>query len=246
MSDFNRLPRNQTYAQSFLPFILPYLFYTGVEIFNSLGFALWVIQLMKLVLVGSALWFYRRNYSIGRMHSSDLVVAFLVAPALAVIWVYPLKFFLSFDLNRSLPLSLNMIDQQEWYFMLRSFNSIILTPFFEELFFRVYLLQLLFHAGSDQSLSLRVWFPRLVSLLDQKPDNLDRLPFSLLSVVGTTFLFAIGHGVASWFSAILYFSLGHYLYWRTQSLWTPVLIHGFTNLIIAYLVRYADLQFLWF
>ena len=46
-------------------------------------------------------------------------------------------------------------------------------------------------------------------------------------------------------SAVLYFLFTTWLYKKTGSLWVCILIHSLTNLVIAMMVRYAGMAWLW-
>ena len=115
---------------------------------------------------------------------------------------------------------------------------------FEELLCRVYLFEYLYEAGKNQKIAS--FIDRLLAPLDLKPGSLEILPFSLYSIVGSTLFFTAGHSMCSYISAILYFSMTNFLYWKTRSVWTCVLTHGLTNLGIAILVKCKGMNLLWF
>ena len=244
MNNFSHLPRSSTYMQQLLPFFLPYALYTGLGMLNTLGIAEWQIQLAKLVTVAVTLLYFRKHYSFGRFKITYLIVSLFFTPLALGVWAYPLYFFVSVNPGQPDPASLTELPCAEIYFYLRLVNSVILVAIFEELLCRIYLLEFLYQAGNNKSVAS--FIDRLLSPLDLKPSILDKLPFSTYSLVGSTIFFMMGHSVNSYVSAILYFSLTNVLYWRTGSLWVCVFVHAFTNLAIAILVNYYNMNFLWF
>ena len=85
----------------------------------------------------------------------------------------------------------------------------------------------------------------LVETMDEKPATGARLPLNLASVAFTTALFTAGHAFSEYPSAVLYFSFTNWIYRRTGSIWVCILIHAWTNLLVALLVRFGGMRFLW-
>ncbi len=200
---------------------------------------------MKFVTVAGALVYYRANYTFGRFQTQDVLIAILCTPFLLAVWVYPLYFFLSNGIGAIPSAGLAELNKPIIYFGLRLVNSVILVAVFEELLCRVYFLQYLFDAGNCRDTDIS-FSDRLFSPADKKPEPLQQLPLSYFSVIGVTLFFTFGHDLPSYLSAILYFSVTNFIYWKTRSLWICILIHSFTNLGVALLVRYRDMQWLWF
>ncbi len=51
--------------------------------------------------------------------------------------------------------------------------------------------------------------------------------------------------IHEYLSAVLYFLFTTWIFKKTGSLWVCILIHGLTNLGIAFLVRYGGMEWLW-
>ena len=244
MNNFNLLARDKTYLELAKPFFVPYGLYIGLGMLTEFGIADWQVQAAKLVAVTLSLIMFRESYSFGEFRFKHILISLVFTPAALCVWIYPLRFFTSLDSAVVEPVTLQSLVDPELYFYLRLINSVFLVALFEELLCRVFLLEFLFQAGKNQHIAS--FIDRLLSPLDLKPNGLVQLPFSVYSIVGSTVFFTLGHGVTSYVSAILYFSLTNILYWRTRSLWPCILVHALTNGAIAVLVRYNDMNLLWF
>ena len=244
MNNFNLLPQSRTYQELLIPFFIPYALYTGMGLLSNVGVPEWQIQLIKFVVVAGSLIYFRKNYRFGTFHVKDAVISFLFTPVLLAVWIYPLFYCLSLSGSETDIQSLGDLDSPEVYFYFRLINSVILVAILEELLCRVYLLEYLLQAQKNQQIPSLI--DRLFSPLDGKPVSLKLIPFSLYSIVGSTVFFTAGHSTYSYISAILYFSVTNFLYWKTRSFWTCILTHAMTNLGVAFLVKYKGMDFLWF
>jgi len=157
------------------------------------------------------------------------------APMALLLWVMPLYFFQGPEQTQN--------SFSPLYVTIRTLNSTFLVAIFEELFIRVYLLQLFFQAG--RQLKAKGFVDAIFSTFEQHPRRLEALPISLFSVTLATVAFTVGHTLVQWPSAILYFLFTTYVYWKSNSIWVCILMHGMANLAIALLVGFGGMGFLW-
>ena len=202
-----------------------------------------VSQIIKFTLVSVILLYFRRSYRFGVFRLSDFIVSLLVTPLLLVGWILPLMGYMWLTSNPTTT-SITSIQSADIYFCTRLINSVILVPIFEELLCRVYLMNLLHDSRTNDG--EKTVIDRILCTFDGLPDIQKITCFSLFSLIGTTLIFTLGHDISSYISAIIYFSLTNLLYWKTKSLWVCIFTHSFTNLGIALLVKYKELNFLWF
>ncbi|WP_372367476.1 type II CAAX prenyl endopeptidase Rce1 family protein [Candidatus Uabimicrobium sp. HlEnr_7] len=239
MNNVNLLPQTKTYEQLSFAFIAPYFCYVLLNILNDF-FALWIVYVIKIIVVGSLLVFTR--YSFNKIHLRDILYGFVLAPFLLLLWIVP--YYTFFNITDSFPKqTLATIANPEFYWILRTLASVILVAIFEELFFRVYLLEFLFQAQQNKHTSI---IDKCGDTLNNKPQDLKVLPLNKYSIIGTIFLFTLGHSVSEYISCILYFSITLVIYKYLRSLWVCIIIHALTNLGIAVLVKYWGMNFLWF
>lgn len=236
---FSKLPSDRTFGQLLLPFLAPYVLYTALaSLFPASAGQVW-LQGAKLVAVGLALLAFRKSYRFGPFRSRDLWVACATAPFAAILWVGPVSAWHSLA---GLPL-VSAGRDPSLGFALHLVNSVLLVAVFEELLLRAYFMEWAFQA--DAKRPGRGFLQSLVETMDEKPATCDRLPLSLASVACTTILFTAGHAFSEYPSAVLYFTFTNWLYRKTGSLWVCILIHAWTNLLVALLVRYGGMRYLW-
>lgn len=155
----------------------------------------------------------------------------------------PVLFFLF--LGVPLPQNnLQNIEMSEYYWLLHTFSAFLLVPIFEELFCRVYLLEFLYQTSLDTN--KKSITDKINDTMDQYPQNLKNLNFNAFSILGVLLFFTVGHGSLEYLSCILYFGATQIVYRYTGSLSVCIAIHAFTNLSIAFLVKYYHWEFLWF
>ena len=236
---FSKLPSDRTFLQLLFPFLTPYLLYAGIaSLFPAAAGAPW-LQGAKLAVVGLALAAFWKAYRFGAFRTRDLWVACAAAPIATLLWVGPLC---GWQVLHGLPLDTPGRNPAGG-FALHLVNSVLLVALFEELLLRVYMMEWAFQADTHRA--GRGLLKALMETLDEKPAACTRLPLSLFSVAVTTILFTAGHPLSAYPSAVLYFSFTNWIYRRTASLWVCILIHAWTNLLIALLVQFAGWRFLW-
>jgi membrane protease YdiL (CAAX protease family) len=234
------LAGDRTFAQQALPFFAPYVLYVGLTSLLSTTVSPVWLQALKLAGVALVLVLYRRSYRFGPWRWGHVLAAVAATPVALALWVGPVYALRAAGIGGTLAVAGIAAPA---YFALRLVNSVVLVAVFEELLLRVYLMAWAHQAGAHR----QGWnLPdALLTTFDARPEHPTRLPLSLTSVLLTTVCFAIGHAPVEGLSAVLYFLFTTWLYAQTGSLWACIIVHALTNLLIAGLVRFAGLAFLW-
>jgi membrane protease YdiL (CAAX protease family) len=134
-------------------------------------------------------------------------------------------------------------DPGRAYAMMRTLNSVLLVPLFEELFCRAYVGELL----GGMSAGPGGFSARLGLRMDEHPVALAEPPLNRRAVLGSTLIFVLGHPVAAWPAAVAYFALTTFVYRKTRSFRACVLVHALVNLGIAVLaLAVPGMRFLWY
>ncbi len=238
INQYTLLPTEKTFRQLFIPFFAPYFLYVVIGALPAEWLSPDEKQLLKLIAVAAAMGYFLKWYHFGNLTGKTIVISIIAAPLAICLWVLPLYFMKGHAANYT-----SIFPFSESYFLMRFFNSVFLVAVFEELLIRVYLMQWFYQAGTQ--MNPKAFATVTLDTFDQYPNSLSALPLSLISVSITTLLFAAGHGLSEWVSAIFYFSVTSYIYKKTGSLWVCILIHGLTNLAIALLVRFGGMYYLW-
>lgn len=247
--DFSLLPADRAFRDLLPAFVLPYLAYValGGLLPGLLGPDL--TQAVRLLVVGGLLLSFRRTYAFGPvLKPSHYLIALGGAAAATALWMAVLRLDLSLPFWRDRLEQGNAAEFSLLYWVLRTLNSVLLVPIFEELFCRVFVQELAQSPSSGTaSTGAAAVAKGRTALLDRHPSPLALPPFSARAIGIATLVFTIGHDMPSWLPATLYFLLTTALYAYTRSLRVCILIHALTNLTIAALVWLRpDMRFLWF
>lgn len=245
--DYSLLPGDRTFRDLLPAFLLPYLAYValGGLLPGLIGPDL--TQAVRFLAVGGLLLLFRRNYSLGPgLTPVQCLIALAGAAAAAALWIASLRFCLSLPLWSAKLEAAEGAEFSLLYAALRTLNSVLLVPVFEELFARAYVQEIAHPGpGSGQEGAGGVRGPG--GLLDRKPRPLPRPPLSARAAAAAAAVFALGHDPASLLPAVLYYLLTTAIYAYTRSFRTVVAVHALTNLAIAAAVwSRPDMRFLWF
>jgi hypothetical protein len=236
------LPQDRSFQALLAPYLAPYLAYVALSSIPASWIAPTIAQAIKLPATAALLLWFRRQYCFGPFRFFHAVAAILALPLALAAWIGP--FYLLDTLGVSaIPEPSVKVYSANAYFYLRLFNSTILVAFFEELSIRVYMMGWLYQA--DLQRHEKGTLTSILDTLNQHPSPLATLPLSAFSVIGTTIVFAAGHSAREYLSAACYFLFTTWLYRKTGSLWACILVHGLVNLVIAVLVGYAGMGWLW-
>lgn len=245
-SDFGLLPRDRSFAQSLPAFLWPYFAYVALATLPHRFLPLAAAEALRFAVVGGLMLAYRRSYRLGPPLTARQVVAAVgLALGALVLWVFLYRLTLALPLSmfRSDLDAAAATDPGPAYAVLRGMNSILLVPVFEELFCRAYLGELLAGlparpGGLTARLGLR---------MDAYPAPLSEPPAQGRAAWGCALAFTLGHGLAAWPAALVYFLLTTVFYRKTRSFRACVLVHGLANFGIAILAQLGTgMRFLWY
>jgi membrane protease YdiL (CAAX protease family) len=254
-ADYSLLPGDRSFARSLPAFLLPYAAYVGLGSLAPAPLSPETAALLRLLLVPILIWSFRGSYRFGpSLTRRQLWIGFAASVATTLLWVASYRFSLSLPWWRPHLAAAETAHSSLVYWILRTVNSVLWVPIFEELLCRGYLLELLYRKAPAASATEATVDPgttgsglNIGHRLDEHPQALAAPPLSAFSVIGSTALFTLGHSVSAWLPAALWFGFTTWVYARTRSFRVCVLMHALTNLAIAIAVaRYPSLRFLWF
>jgi hypothetical protein len=244
--DYGLLPRDRSFAQSLPAFLLPYLAYVALASFPHRFLPPAAAEALRFAVVGAIMIVFRRSYRLGpRLTVRQALAAAALAPAALALWVllYRLTLALPLPAWRAHLAAAAAAEPDLAYRLLRTLNSVLLVPVFEELFCRAYLGELLTGLPTGTG----GFTARLGHRMDDHPVPLDAPPAGRRAARGCALAFTLGHSLAAWPAAAGYFALTTWFYRRTGSFRACVLIHGLVNFGVAGLVATGPaLRFLWF
>jgi hypothetical protein len=97
-------------------------------------------QAVRFVAVAGLLLYFRRRYAFGpRLTPVQALLALVAAVAATAIWVASLRLTLTLPIWQDKLSQANATEFSVLYAVLRSLNSVLLVPIFEELFVRAYM-----------------------------------------------------------------------------------------------------------
>jgi membrane protease YdiL (CAAX protease family) len=245
--DYSLLPKDRTFAQLLPAYLLPYAAYVGIGSLpagplgpDAAGFA-------RFAVVAALLWHFRKSYRFGpRLTPRQSLAACGGAIAALILWILAYRFSLALPWWRSHLDAAGAAQPSLTYWAMRSVNSALLVPLFEELFCRAYLGELLFGLAPGRGVA-GGFSARLGLRMDATPMPLPAPPVVPYAVAGSALLFSFGHDPSAWLPALAYFLFTSWLYARTRSFRVCILVHALVNLAIAGLVLgRPEMKFLWF
>lgn len=228
------LPPERPFRRLFLPFALPYFAYVALGLIPDVI----VRSLARLLVVGSLLVFFRKEYRFGPpLKPIDCAWMLAGAAAAVALWIASLRLCYALPWWRPAFEAARSAEYSPLYVLLRGFNSALLVPVFEELLCRAFIPEI-FLAGQAARWD-RTW-------LDRRPAPLDRPPVWGLPLAAAAAFFALGHDNVAMAPALLYFLFTGWIYARTRSFRVVVGIHGLTNLALTVLAASnPDFHYLW-
>lgn len=240
--DFSLLPKDRTFRDLLPAFLLPYLAYVAIPGLLSGLIGPDLAQAVRFLAVGGLLLLFRRSYAFGpRLGAAQAGVAVVAAVAATLVWIVSLRLLLELPFWRERFEAARGTDFSLLYAVLRTLNSVLLVPVFEELFCRVWV-QELAHPSPERGPD-----PGRPGLLDRFPRRLPAPPLSARAVLVAAAVFALGHDLPSILPAVLYFLITAAAYAHTRSFRAVILIHALANLGVAAAAwTRPDFRFLWF
>jgi CAAX prenyl protease-like protein len=171
----------------------------------------WIYPVQTFLCGGLLLWF-RREYDFQPLRN----VAFTIVAGVLVfvLWISPQQ-FLGFP-PRNLGFNPDVFANNALLYGMtvgcRFLRLVVVVPIMEEIFWRGFLLRFLIEENFD-----RVRFGT----------------FSWTSFFIVTFCFGISHSIKDWVAAWLTGAIYNAVAYRTKSLWSCVLVHAITNLLLG-------------
>jgi uncharacterized protein len=218
------------------PYLGPYLVFMGaVEIASRLpdgneGLALFLKPLAPLLVI---LYHWQKG-AYPELRNRGLTLSgasqdILVGLALTGLWLLPYVFFDGLRLedpdpgswipdflraDTTDPFDPGMLGSGNvmWVLAARMFGYALVTPLFEELFIRSFVM-------------------RYSEVYWERGDfrNVPLAHYTLRSFLATTIIFSIGHVPWEWWVAVPWIVLSNLWFYRRRNLWALILVHGVTN-----------------
>lgn len=203
-----------------LPYVLPYVAYVLIaNLFSSLDVGL--NYALRIVVVSGILFWAWRRYVPFRGPGNylySIVIGIVFGLVGTILWVALLSPFVT---------PMKMASDNISFFM-RLLASTLLVPVFEELLMRVYVFRLA-HQWYLERKTNKVNVYETVfhekSLNDFKPGD-----WSLFAIIFSTIIFALGHQIIEWPSAIVYGLLMVFLWILRKDVLSCIIAHATTNL----------------
>lgn len=234
------LRSDRSFADQFWFFALPYALYVGGNALHP-----WLGRTGAAVAggalsAGALLLFARQNRYRGklRLSVSELGPVLLWGLFALVAWVGLYWACLRLGTLPSGPAALGngQVTHSPGYLVARGLASALVVPFAEEFFCRAFCLDL----GSAWRRN-----PPSQSLLDSKPSALSQISWLGAGALSAGLIFTLGHPLAAWPAAMVWFALTQRLYQKTGNLFAVIVAHALANGIIALLVSKAGWHWLW-
>ncbi len=230
------IPPEASKGHGWWPYLGPYLVFMGaVEVASRLpsgneGLALFLKPLAPLLVI---LYHWQKGaYPELRNRGLTLFGAsqdILVGLALTGVWLVPYVFFDGLRLevpdpgswipdflraDTTDPFDPGMLGSGNvmWVLAARMFGYALVTPLFEELFIRSFVM-------------------RYSEVYWERGDfrNVPLAHYTLRSFLATTIIFSIGHVPWEWWVAVPWVVLSNLWFYRRRNLWALILVHGVTN-----------------
>ena len=219
-----------------LPYVLPYALYVLVASVPTDILPREANYAVRLVLVGAALaWGWKRYSPLrgpGRV-SISIGVGILAGLIGTVVWIALIQ---PFDPPAG-------VEWELLPFVLRVVAAVALVPLFEELLLRGFVLRLVVQWGEAKRAGEEQPFG--VALDERSVNDVAPGAWTLLALVISTVLFALGHAEHEWVAAIAYGLLMAGLWILRRDLLTCVVAHAATNGALAAYVMSRGAWELW-
>jgi CAAX prenyl protease-like protein len=171
----------------------------------------WIYPLQTIVCGGLLIWF-RREYDFERLR--NIAFTIFVAVLVFVLWVSPQQ-FLGFP-ARNAGFNPDLFAHHSLLYWptvgFRFLRLVIVVPVIEEVFWRGFLLRF---------------------LIDEDFERVRFGTFSWVSFVVVSLAFGFSHSADDWIAACLTGAIYNGVAYRTKSLWSCVLAHAVTNLLLG-------------
>lgn len=231
-----REPENRPNRELLLPFLLPYLVYTGIASIPGSWLAPAENYAVRLAATAAALIYAWRHYPtlVGPRSLPTSIALGTCAGALGtVLWIALVSPFAEGGATPPSPATI----------VLRLCAATLLVPVFEELLMRGYLLRLV--VQWDRARRGRSKDAIGEALDRSSVHDVEPGAWTPMAVVVSTVLFAAGHGPEEWAAAVAYGGLMAGLWIVRGDLASCVVAHGVTNLALGAYVIATDSWRIW-
>ena len=214
------------------PYVVPYVAFMLMTMFGGRlpeAAAPYLLGLKPAIVLGIVIWFRAGGaYPEWRGAAARIGVwgglqDIAVGLALTAVWVAPFILFPGLRPEPGGEFDAAMAGE-EWIgviLLLRLFGYALVTPIFEELFIRNFVM-------------------RIADVYDQgdfRDQPLAR--YTLRSMIATTVIFTVGHVPWEWGVCVLWIVLSNLWFYHRKSLSSIMLVHGVTNAALLWLAIYA-------
>jgi CAAX prenyl protease-like protein len=212
------MPNRKKIAAYTLPMLLFIALLVVNVLLKKIGNRFWLnsaeywIYPLQTILCGGLVFWFRREYEWHRPARIGFAIA--VAIVVFLVWILP-QAFLGFAPRTTGFNPGIFLDQPGLYWgtiALRFLRLAVVVPLIEEIFWRGFLLRYLI------------------------AEDFDRVPFgnfSWFSFSAVTALFALSHSTPDWAAALLAGALYNLVAYRSKSLFSCILAHALTNLLLG-------------
>jgi membrane protease YdiL (CAAX protease family) len=228
--------RSRSNRALLLPYVLPYVVYTGIGSLADDRLSPELDYLARLIGTGAALAWAWRHYPAlrGPKTASGSVASGVLAGAFGmVLWVSLISPFVS---PEATPMSPSAVA-------LRLLATTLLVPLFEEILMRGYVLRLTLQWEQARREGARS--PIAVALDQRSIHDVEAGAWTATAVAVATLLFTLGHSPHEWIAAVAYGVLMAALWVRRRDLLSCVVAHATTNLALGLYVVATGSWALW-
>jgi CAAX protease family protein len=199
-----------------LPFAVYIAFLVAESLLKGRINGLWLYGVQIAAVVALLAWFWPEYEELRRPSArpADWGLSLLVGVAVFLLWVHLDFQWAQLGTGRGLAADLSASGEKQSGFLLRLLGAVLVVPLMEELFWRSFIMRWL-----DNSNFLAV-DPRTVSGR---------------SFLITSVLFGAEHHL--WLAGVVAGLAYGWLYRRSGNLWTVVVAHSLTNLVLEFWVR---------
>ena len=237
MEDTQNIKNNDISNRELLiAYFLPYMAYVGIASFFQNRMSIEINYLLRLIIVPAILFWAWRWYTplIGPKNKVGSFFYGIIFGILGfVVWCFLFAPFVD-------------IKGEPWThsaFLLRFISASLVVPIFEELFIRGYVFRVALQW--DMARRKKVKEPLLEALDNSNINNVKPGAWSIWAIIISDIVFALGHSPSEWLAAMAYGTLISILWILRKDLFSCMIAHGTTNLVLAVYVYKTGKWGLW-
>lgn len=196
-----------------LPYIIPFALYIGLSYLGNLfDNGVYFMYPIKTIIVGISLFYYRKQYSelYQKIKLNSIIIALVVGIVVFIIWILPDGLYPTLGSSEFNPYRFESQSLIIFLIAFRLIGAVIVVPVFEELFWRSFLIR---------------W------IINQDFKKVPLGKFTWLSFILTVLFFGIEHH--QWLVGLAAGAIYNGLLYQQKSLWSCIIAHAVTNLILG-------------